>query len=349
MSVYRVVIDSSKRTAGSLGMNNFSVNIGNVFAGRDLIDNRYMMCVENTSLIFYSTSSATYAASPTGPRYMLISSPNFNSSNEYDSLRGKEDNNVIQALQCYCTANAVTGVFGSNHDVPYVRKKHLGKTIYPNTFQNNGLLSFDLSVGGQVGVTPADCSTPNDTTCWGSDWTMTLVFFPVRNPPIERSLQSPPYYDYFKLWMFSNARSNYAASTPANLELPLSGYCTHGQMRPHLAQWFMAVEFMSPVFYSYGILPKSLSLTTTWASPSGYAATTLCTLNRSYRVSEQGHFGVRYSIRPTARDTIGIPAVPPDGLSVLKLQIRDSATGSIVNGALLSEWGCCLTYFRQYR
>jgi hypothetical protein len=119
-------------------------------------------------------------------------------------------------------------------------------------------------------------------------------------------------------------------------------------MMPHLDQWFMNVEFMSPIFYTFANLPNALTLTTTWGNPSGYANTTLCTLNRSYRASEQGHYGVRYSIRPTARDMIGIPAVSPDGLAVIKLQIRD-AGGVIINGPLISEWACCLTFYRQYK
>jgi hypothetical protein len=283
---------------------------------------------------------------------MFITSPNFQSSDSYETWRGdrgREDSTVIQALQPYCTASSPTGVFGSHHDSPYVRKQHLGKIIYKDTLTKTSLLTFNLMVGGQTSINPAIIATPNGSTIFGSEWTMTLVFFPLtshRLSAMDRLSVAPAYYDFHKLWLCSNARSNYSGSTPANIELPMA-YSTHGQMMPHLDQWFMNIEFMSPVFYANFSLRNALTLTTTWGNPSNSAYTVLCTLNRSFRTTEQGHYGVRYSIRPTARDQIGVPAVPPDGISVIKLQIRDTS-GVIINGALIGDWACCLTYYRQY-
>jgi hypothetical protein len=205
-------------------------------------------------------------------------------------------------------------------------------------------------VGGQASTNPAVIATPDNTTIFGNEWSMTLVFFPIKPPrlsALERLSVAPQYYDFHKLWLCSNNRTNYAISKPSNIELLMS-YTTHGQMMPNIDQWFMNVEFMSPIFYNTATLPNVMYLTTTWSVASGSAYTVLCALNRSFRVTEQGHYGVRYSIRPTARDTIGVPAVPPDSLNVIKLQIRDS-NGLIINGGVIGDWVCCLTYYRQYK
>jgi hypothetical protein len=119
--------------------------------------------------------------------------------------------------------------------------------------------------GGQASTNPAVIATPDATTIFGNEWSMTLVFFPVKPPRLsamERLSVAPQFCDFHKLWLSSNSRSAYAQSFPGNIELPMP-YSTHGQMMPNLDQWFMSIEFMSPIVYGLSNLPNVLYLTTT--------------------------------------------------------------------------------------
>ena len=344
MSVYRVVVDSAKRVSGT-GMNSFAINVGNTFSTRDFIEKQYMMVVENISLLMYSTTSSTFAGNSGGPRFMTINCPELTVSNSYENVRGMDDTSIILALQAYCTGNLPTGVFGLNHDTPYARKAHLGTLVRPELLQKAGMLNFVLNVGGTVLQVPSACLTPDGSTVWGNNWSMTLVFFPVTVP--EPEFPITPYSDFHKLWLNSGSRNNSMNSYPSNIELPIR-YSTHGAMSIPNSKWFINVEFISPIYYASGTLPQCAYLTTTWNNSSNSTATTLCMLNRSFRAAEQGHYGVRYSIMPTARDHIGVLApVTLDSLATIKLQIRDQ-TGSIMNGAVTSEFMVCLTFYRQY-
>jgi hypothetical protein len=344
MSIYRVVVDSSKRVSGT-GMNNFSINIANTFTSRDFLENVYMCCVESVSLVMYSETSATFAGGATNPRALMVTCPQMNSTNAYESWRGMDDSATLVALQPYCTGNAATGVFGLHHDSPYCRKKHLGNLIMDERLQKSGLLNFVLYRSNSPGVNTivGPCSTPNGTSVWGNDWTMTLVFFPVKMPKPE--IPITPYYDYHKIWLNTVNRRNFGTTYPVSCEIPIR-YSTHGAMSIPNSKWYINVEFVSPIFYSTGSLPACLYLTTTFSQAANNSPTVLCTLNRSYRAAEQGHFGVRYSIRPTARDHIGVRSpVTLDSLTSMNLALRDP------NGALsanvFTDYMVCLTFYRQ--
>ena len=344
-SIYRVVVDSSKRLSGSIGMNNFSINVGNTFSTRDFLEHQYMCVVENTSLVSYSATSSTFAGAANGPRCLTITCPQLAYTNGYESFRGQDDSSTLVALQAYCTSNAPTGVFGINHDTPYARRAHLGTLVKSELLQKAGRLDIVVKTIGLAGVNP--CSTPNNTTVWGNNWSMTLVFFPVDVAEPEYPIAQ--YYDFHKIWLNTFNRTNWASTTLANIEMPIR-YSTHGAMSIPGSRWFINVEFCSPFFYASSTLPQCVYLTTTWMNPSSSGPLTLCMLNRSFRSTEQGHFGARYSILPTARDHVGIPApLTLDSLSTLKLQLRDH-TGAMLTGSLIppSELLICLTFYRVY-
>ena len=346
--IVRVVVDSSKRVSGSVV--DFKFDASAVFTQATLKENLPYMCVlESISTVSYSEHSATYAVHALQPKFLLLTCPQLRASNAYESWQAGGTSTIVTPLQSACTTGG-SGVYAACADLPYARTKHLGTIIEDDTLNKNGRLSFKLYQGFNTGnplITP--CATPNDTTVWAKDFSFTLVFFPTSVPKPERPIQ--PYYDFHKLYLSTTDRYNRLSTYANNCMVPVK-YTTHGAMNIFRGQWYMVVEFVSPIVHYYtdaATLPAAIYL----ASDSFLQANTsnsrhLCALNRKNRPNEIAVYGQKYSMKPASRDMIGVEiSTPLENMSFINLKLVD-ASGALVDASKIEDFFVCLTVFRHY-
>jgi hypothetical protein len=116
------------------------------------------------------------------------------------------------------------------------------------------------------------------------------------------------------------------------------------------SKWCVAVESVSPIVYTYSSaseLPVAMYLESdTFTQANSSNKRHLCALGRTNRTNELAVYGQRYSIKPCARDVIGVEASTPlENLQYIHLRLVDN-TGATIPSAKAEDYMVCLCIYR---
>lgn len=338
--VYRVYVDSAKRRSGH--QFDFEYDITGVVTSRYLVGRTWMAAVEWCTPVRYSTSSDVFAKDTTAPGTVLLTCPEFAAENTLDAWTGSPSPTVC-ALQNY---NQL-GYYGMAADTPYLRRTHLGCIVKGDRFQQAGTLRFRLiAPEAKPAVGFAPLKKPDAAAkVYGADFQFTLVLWdPEPWVKIERA--PSPTYPFYKLWLSSRSRTG---GTPAKAQVPF-WFPVNGAMCTGM--WQVVVESFSLVTHRVALATMSpgVAVVCDELAADSLAArpNVIGHLGRSYRAAETGYYGQVLTIKPACSDHVGHPVrAQLDRLSSLTIELRDAATLEPPKFPVnLSEWVCCLTFFR---
>lgn len=330
MSVYRVLVDTRKRLTGHPFAFDYAIT-GTVTA-RDFHGKCWMACVEWCDVVSYSdVGRQDFGQDDDHPHALLLTCPSLRQHNSWESWSGTAGS-TLAALQSY----AGYGRYGLSADLPYVRRQSLGCFMQGDRLNQSGVLSFTVLQSAAEGLEP--CFEPDDIVFFGDDYSFSLVFWEVPQPQPERPVS--PYYDFYKVWLSSLDRV--PGSTPAEAEIPFR-FSTSGSMS--LGQWQMGVESCSPV---KAAIDSGLVIVSETFRHTSNPSNVVGHLQRNRRADEEGYFGVRLTNKPLARDNVGVPvSASLDGVATVRISFRDAVTlERLPDGAMVSEWLVCLTFWR---
>lgn len=343
--VYRIYVDSAKRRSGH--QFDFEYDITGVVTSRYLVGKTWMAAVEWCTPVRYSASSSVFAKDAAAPGTVLLTCPEFAAENTLDAWTGSSSPTLC-ALQNY----AQLGYYGLTADTPYLRRAHLGCLVTGDRLQQAGRLRFRLvapkmsssTVGFYTLLQPG--AYTNGTTVYGADFQFSLVLWEPTPGYIDRSMT--PTYPYYKLWLSSRSRTSGGSSVRAQLpfRFPVNGDMSTGM-------WRVVVESFS--LLTHGVTQANVASGGVAVVCNELAADSLAArpnvigfLGRSYRAGETQAYGQVLTIKPACSDAVGRPVrAQLDRLSSLTIELLDAATlQPPLFPGLLSEWVCCLTFFR---
>ena len=342
--VYRIYVDSAKRSSGH--QFDFDFDIAGVVTSRYLVGKTWMAAVEWCTPVRYSTSSSVFAKDAAAPGTVLLTCPEFAAENTLEAWTGSTSQTLC-ALQNY----AQLGYYGLSADTPYLRRAHLGSLVTGDRLQQAGRLRFRL-VAPKVSPTTVGFYTllqpgayTNGTTVYGADFQFSLVLWEPTPGFIDRSMT--PTYPYYKLWLSSRSRTSGGTTARAQLpfRFPINGAMSTGA-------WQVVVESFSLLNHSAtaASLAPGVAVACNELAADSLAArpNVIGFLGRSYRAGETTLYGQVLTIKPACSDAVGRPVrAQLDRLSSLTIELLDAATlQPLVSPGLLSEWVCCLTFFR---
>eukprot|EP00873_Tetraselmis_striata_P025929 jgi/Tetstr1/446193/TSEL_003593.t1 len=189
MTVHRIFVSSEQRTSGHRG--DFVVDTSKEFAR---FDSRRVMCaVEFCDVVRYTSEGDGYVANPANSSGLLLEAPDLRAANSYESWSGNSSC-ALTLLQNYATA----GVYGLAHDVPYVRRKHIGVEVDFDFVKRLGSMRFRLRRCASEFGAVDDFSLVSESDDLEA-WAFQLVFW----EPCKCLLMQPFAYDFFRAWVSS--------------------------------------------------------------------------------------------------------------------------------------------------
>lgn len=332
-SVYRILIDSSKRQSGHPF--DFVFDVSRITTSRDFIGKSFMMAIEWCDSIKYSEHNDDFSASPYHPRVALLTCPSLKQHNTYESWTG-DASSTLALLQSY----KGTGFYGISADQPYISRNAYGCYIQGDRLNQAGTLSFKVLLDYGNSVETAE--EPFADEIWGDDFTFSLVFWEVEKPIPERPIS--PYYDFYKLVLRSDNR---ISGTPGDCHIPLF-FSSSGSMG--VGKWQLAVEAVSLVMHEvvFDLQPKGIAIVSDSFRDS-YGHRVIGFLPKSDGSEATfGWYGQKLTIKPVTRDTVGVNVQNSlDGLSTIHIGFRDiDKLVELTNPENIDEWTMILTFYR---
>ena len=330
-SVYRVLVDSSKRLTGHIF--DFSIDVSRITTSTDFRSKSWMCAVEWCDIVKYSEGLGfDYTAVDLHPRCLLLTCPSLRQNNTYESWSAGSGSTLCM-LQSYMGY----GIYNMSADQPYVSKKTLGCYIQGDRLNQSGVLEFEmLAEYGEDGVFP--CLPPDSEDIFGLPYTFSLVFWEVKQPVPEKPIS--PYYDFYKLLLRSSDRMD--GGTAADCVIPLS-FSTSGSMG--VGTWQLAIEACSIIKHAVllNAPPRGMSIVSdNFRDPYGHQV--IGHLSKS----DDTWFGLRMTNKPITRDLVGVNVTSAlDGMSSIHIGIRDSETlAALDEPENVNEWLMILTFYR---
>lgn len=312
MTVHRIYVRSEDRLSGHRG--DFVIDTSKEFAR---FDGRRVMCgVEFTDVIRYS-KTASYSKNDENPTGLLLESPDLIASNSYQSWDGNTSP-VLALLQNHGQA----GLFGLCHDLPYMRKSHMGVLVDYDYVKRLGTMRFRLRRCNDLyNIGDRELVEENDNI---EAFAFQLVFW----EPCSCTMFSPFSYDFFRVWLSAESGSTNDCRIPVLLNTCRSVDTSEGK-------WFVALEYHSPLFSTalQSEQPGSIALAcpTLVGSEDNHI---IGHFGKSERTGEEGCYGQRYSIKPLSRDVIGHELrVNIDRLTHIHLRLVDPTTMTLLQGS----------------
>eukprot|EP00873_Tetraselmis_striata_P022869 jgi/Tetstr1/443133/TSEL_031189.t1 len=314
MTVHRIFVSSEQRTSGHRG--DFVVDTSKEFAR---FDSRRVMCaVEFCDVVRYTSEGDGYVANPANSSGLLLEAPDLRAANSYESWSGNSSC-ALTLLQNYASA----GVYGLAHDVPYVRRKHIGVEVDFDFVKRLGSMRFRLRRCASEFGAGDDFSLVSESDDLEA-WAFQLVFW----EPCKCLLMQPFAYDFFRAWVSSEQGrgSIVDCRIPVMLNTSRSVDTSEGK-------WMVALEFYTPLLCAKDPADKPHSVVL--ACPTLVGSDDrhiLGHLGKSYRTGEESMYGQRYSIKPGSRDVAGHELrVSIDSLTELHLQLRDAVSLALLD------------------
>eukprot|EP00873_Tetraselmis_striata_P021396 jgi/Tetstr1/441660/TSEL_029885.t1 len=314
MTVHRIFVSSEQRTSGHRG--DFVVDTSKEFAR---FDSRRVMCaVEFCDVVRYTSEGDGYVANPANSSGLLLEAPDLRAANSYESWSGNSSC-ALTLLQNYATA----GVYGLAHDVPYVRRKHIGVEVDFDFVKRLGSMRFRLRRCASEFGAGDDFSLVSESDDLEA-WAFQLVFW----EPCKCLLMGPFAYDFFRAWVSSEQGrgSIVDCRIPVMLNTSRSVDTSEGK-------WMVALEFYTPLLCTKD--PANQPHSVVLACPTLVDSDDrhiLGHLGKSYRTGEESMYGQRYSIKPGSRDVTGHELrVSIDSLTELHLQLRDAVSLALLD------------------
>eukprot|EP00873_Tetraselmis_striata_P008384 jgi/Tetstr1/428648/TSEL_018636.t1 len=314
MTVHRIFVSSEQRTSGHRG--DFVVDTSKEFAR---FDSRRVMCaVEFCDVVRYTSEGDGYVANPANSSGLLLEAPDLRAATSYESWSGNSSC-ALTLLQNYATA----GVYGLAHDVPYVRRKHIGVEVDFDFVKRLGSMRFRLRRCASEFGAGDDFSLVSESDDLEA-WAFQLVFW----EPCKCLLMQPFAYDFFRAWVSSEQGrgSIVDCRIPVMLNTSRSVDTSEGK-------WMVALEFYTPLLCTKD--PADQPHSVVLACPTLVDSDDrhiLGHLGKSYRTGEESMYGQRYFIKPGSRDVAGHELrVSIDSLTELHLQLRDAVSLALLD------------------
>eukprot|EP00873_Tetraselmis_striata_P013010 jgi/Tetstr1/433274/TSEL_022562.t1 len=234
------------------------------------------------------------------------------------------DSRRVMCAVEFCDVNyATAGVYGLAHDVPYVRRKHLGVEVDFDFVKRLGSMRFRLRRCAYEFGAGDDFSLVSESDDLGT-WAFQLVFW----EPCKCLLMQPLAYDFFRAWVSSEQGrgSIVDCRIPVMLNTSRSVDTSEGK-------WMVALEFYTPLLCTKD--PTDQPHSVVLACPTLVDSDDrhiLGHLGKSYRTGEESMYGQRSSIKPGSRDVAGHELrVSIDSLTELHLQLRDAVSLALLD------------------
>eukprot|EP00873_Tetraselmis_striata_P015586 jgi/Tetstr1/435850/TSEL_024738.t1 len=314
MTVHRISVSSEQRTSGHRG--DFVVDTSKEFAKFE--SRRVMVAIDFCDVIRYTSEGDGYVANPANSSGLLLEAPDLRAANSYESWSGNSSC-ALTLLQNYATA----GVYGLAHDVPYVRRKHIGVEVDFDFVERLGSMRFRLRRCASEFGAGDDFSLVSESDDLEA-WAFQLVFW----EPCKCLLMQPFAYDFFRAWISSEQRrgSIVDCRIPVMLNTSRSVDTSEGK-------WMVALEFYTPLLCTKD--PADQPHSVVLACPTLVDSDDrhiLGHLGKSYRTGEESMYGQRYSIKPGSRDVAGHELrISIDSLTELHLQLRDAVSLALLD------------------
>ncbi len=137
-SVYRILVDSSKRQTGH--MFDFSVDVSRITTSMDFSSQSWMCAVEWCDIVRYSEGlAADYTSVDLHSRGLLLTCPSLQQDNTFKSW-----STCSGSTLCMLKSYMMYGIFDMSADQPYVSRKTLGCYIQGDRLNQSGALELEM-------------------------------------------------------------------------------------------------------------------------------------------------------------------------------------------------------------